>query len=236
MMELYKEHGTNPLSGCLPMLVQIPFMWWLYYAIRTYQYQFNGSFLWVGSSFAIQHAGTWATPKGPIIAVSLGQMDIPLLILYAVSMFFSSKFMPMTSADPEQIKQSQRMSVTMSAMMPFMFYMYGWPSAFILWWLAMNVTQILVTVLYLRHHPDLQALYQHAHPAPAVPGAVPTIKAPPAGSTITKSGISPRSGGTSTAPNGDSSTSEEGASPSTNGAGPRRIEPRTRRKSRSRRF
>ncbi|MEI6700526.1 MAG: YidC/Oxa1 family membrane protein insertase [Actinomycetota bacterium] len=34
MMALYKEHGVNPLSGCLPVLAQAPFMSVLYFVIR----------------------------------------------------------------------------------------------------------------------------------------------------------------------------------------------------------
>lgn len=29
-MRLYKEHGVNPLSGCLPLLIQLPLIWGLY--------------------------------------------------------------------------------------------------------------------------------------------------------------------------------------------------------------
>ena len=34
-MKLYKEHGVNPASGCLPSLVQIPVIWSLYHALTT---------------------------------------------------------------------------------------------------------------------------------------------------------------------------------------------------------
>ncbi len=30
MMKLYKEHGINPLGGCLPMVVQLPFLYGFY--------------------------------------------------------------------------------------------------------------------------------------------------------------------------------------------------------------
>lgn len=30
MMRIYKEHGVNPASGCLPLLIQIPVIWSLY--------------------------------------------------------------------------------------------------------------------------------------------------------------------------------------------------------------
>src|SRR5258706_9402035 len=29
-MKLYKEHGVNPLAGCLPVLIQLPIIWGLY--------------------------------------------------------------------------------------------------------------------------------------------------------------------------------------------------------------
>jgi len=34
MMKLYKEHNVNPASGCLPMLLQMPFFFMLYSVIR----------------------------------------------------------------------------------------------------------------------------------------------------------------------------------------------------------
>jgi YidC/Oxa1 family membrane protein insertase len=33
-MELYKREGTNPLMGCLPMVIQIPVMWSLFHVLR----------------------------------------------------------------------------------------------------------------------------------------------------------------------------------------------------------
>ena len=39
MMALYKEHGVNPMSGCLPMLAQAPFMSVLYFVIRGLTYE-----------------------------------------------------------------------------------------------------------------------------------------------------------------------------------------------------
>jgi YidC/Oxa1 family membrane protein insertase len=33
-MELYRKEGTNPLMGCLPMVIQIPVMWSLFHVLR----------------------------------------------------------------------------------------------------------------------------------------------------------------------------------------------------------
>ena len=38
MMELYKEHKINPLGGCLPMLIQLPFLWALFQVLGTFQF------------------------------------------------------------------------------------------------------------------------------------------------------------------------------------------------------
>ena len=46
---LYKESGVNPLSGCLPLLVQMPILISIFYAIRDYSYVGAPSFLWMAS-------------------------------------------------------------------------------------------------------------------------------------------------------------------------------------------
>ncbi|MGI8775109.1 MAG: YidC/Oxa1 family membrane protein insertase [Actinomycetota bacterium] len=35
MMALYKEHGVNPFGGCLPLLMQMPVLFGLFYVLRT---------------------------------------------------------------------------------------------------------------------------------------------------------------------------------------------------------
>lgn len=36
MMQLYKEHNFNPLAGCLPLLIQLPFLWALFAVLRDF--------------------------------------------------------------------------------------------------------------------------------------------------------------------------------------------------------
>ena len=50
MTKMYQEMGVNPLSGCLPMLIQMPFLISIFYALRSYQYDPEHiSFLWLPS-------------------------------------------------------------------------------------------------------------------------------------------------------------------------------------------
>ena len=41
MGALYKEMGVNPLAGCLPLLVQMPFLIAIFYALQGYPYDPN---------------------------------------------------------------------------------------------------------------------------------------------------------------------------------------------------
>lgn len=51
VMALYKEHGVNPMAGCLPLLIQMPILFSLYYAIQSPamdEFKKQG-WLWMGS-------------------------------------------------------------------------------------------------------------------------------------------------------------------------------------------
>lgn len=129
MMEFYKEHKVNPFASCFPMLVQMPFMYWVYYAIRSYEYHFsNGKFLWIGSS--LSHA------YPSFLATDLAKFDIPLLVLYGLSNYLTMYLNP--SPDPAQAAQQKQMSLMMTITFFFIFMKYQWSAAFIFYWLVLN--------------------------------------------------------------------------------------------------
>lgn len=133
-MEVYKEHGISPFASCLPMLVQLPFLWWVYDVIRLYEFHFaNGTFLWIGSPMSQQLSRQFPGS----FAANLGQFDIGLLALYAASNYITMKLTP--SPDPTQASQQKQMSVMMTIMMFWMFMLYRWSAAFMLYWLALNL-------------------------------------------------------------------------------------------------
>lgn len=48
VMEIYKENKVNPMSGCFPLLLQMPILIALFTALRSFQYEDLGSsFLWI---------------------------------------------------------------------------------------------------------------------------------------------------------------------------------------------
>ena len=125
--KLYKEMGVNPLSGCLPLIVQMPFLIAIFYALQEYPYDTAyESFLWLPS---------------------LGQPD-PLYILpvlSAASTYFMSK---QTSA--EGAGQQQKM---MQLFMPvFIGYIsLNFPSGLVIYWVVSNLFQWIQQAFIFRN-------------------------------------------------------------------------------------
>ena len=118
-MALYKKNKVNPVSGCLPMLIQIPVFIALFVVLRSAIELRFAPFLWVQDLSAPERLFADILP-------------IPLNILpifMAVSQAWQQSLMPAT--DPNQQKM---MLFFMPVMMLVMFYMM--PSALVLYWSA----------------------------------------------------------------------------------------------------
>ncbi len=80
MGALYKEMGVNPLAGCLPLLVQMPFLIAIFYALQGYPYDQNYvQFLWLPSLMNQIQCTSWVSMRHPhglrpskLVAVHLG--------------------------------------------------------------------------------------------------------------------------------------------------------------------
>lgn len=48
-MELYRTYKVNPFSSCLPMLIQLPFLWAVFRGLQTFPYQGTPSFIWIAN-------------------------------------------------------------------------------------------------------------------------------------------------------------------------------------------
>ncbi len=137
-MALYKEYGINPMSGCLPVVIQMPFFFLIYGCMLHYRFEFEkGTFLWIGSGLSDQFMG--------IIARNLGERDYPLIVIYAVSMVVTTYLQPIS--DPANAKQQRMMGLSMSVMFGIMMFFWPIPSAFVLYWIFLN---ILATAQSLR--------------------------------------------------------------------------------------
>jgi YidC/Oxa1 family membrane protein insertase len=128
-MNLYKTYKINPLSGCLPMLLQVPVFIALYKGLLvTIELRHSPFFLWINDLSAPEHL--WD------IAVAGYTIPIRLLpLLMGVSMFFQQKLTP-AAGDPNQ----QKIMLLMPVIFTFMFW--GFPTGLVIYWLANNVLSI----------------------------------------------------------------------------------------------
>jgi YidC/Oxa1 family membrane protein insertase len=128
-MNLYKTYKINPVSGCLPMLLQIPVFIALYKGLLvTIELRHAPFFLWINDLSAPEHL--WD------IAVAGYTIPIRLLpLLMGISMFVQQKMTP-TTGDPNQ----QKIMLLMPVIFTFMFW--GFPTGLVIYWLANNVLSI----------------------------------------------------------------------------------------------
>lgn len=117
IMLLYKRRKINPMSGCLPMLIQIPVFIALYNALQNaIEMRHAPLFLWIRDLSA----------KDPIYITPL---------IMGATMVIQQKMTP-TAADPTQAKMFMLMPIM------FTFLFLSFPSGLVLYWLVNNILSI----------------------------------------------------------------------------------------------
>ncbi len=130
MMNLYKTYKINPMSGCLPMLLQIPVFIALYKGLLVAIELRHAPFLlWINDLSAPEHLWDIAV-AGYTIPVRL----LPLLM--GISMFVQQKLSPSGGMDPTQ----QKMMLFLPLIFTFMFW--GFPTGLTIYWLMNNLLSI----------------------------------------------------------------------------------------------
>ena len=119
VMDLYKREGVNPVGGCLPMVIQLPFFYAFYRVLNVAIALRGASWLWVGD-----------LSQPETLAIRM----LPLLLI--VTQFLSQRMTPSPGVDPSQ----QKMMMLMPLVMGYMFYFSA--SGLVLYWLTGNLVGI----------------------------------------------------------------------------------------------
>lgn len=117
LQDLYKREGVNPLGGCLPNLLQLPFLWAFYTML--------------GSAIELRHAPwLWIT--------DLSSPSHVLTIFFVISMFAMQQLTPQAGMDPAQQKMMQ-------FTMPILLGIFTWnlSAGLSLYWAAGNIIGII---------------------------------------------------------------------------------------------
>ena len=116
VMDLYKKFGVNPMGGCVPMLLQIPFFI-AFYKVFTVSVEMRGApWLWVTDLSQPEHLPIRILP-----------------IIMIATQFWVQKMTPQGNVDPNQ----QKMMMFMPLIFGFMFYNFA--SGLVLYYLTSNL-------------------------------------------------------------------------------------------------
>ncbi len=119
VMALYKKNGVNPMGGCFPMLLQIPFFF-AFYKVFTVSVEMRGAnWLWVTD-----------LSRPELLPIHI----LPIIMI--ASQFVMQKMTPQPSGDPSQ----QKMMMFMPLIFGFMFY--NFPSGLVLYYLTSNLVSM----------------------------------------------------------------------------------------------
>ncbi|HNX33162.1 MAG TPA: membrane protein insertase YidC [Kiritimatiellia bacterium] len=131
---VYRENKVNPMSSCLPMLIQIPVFIALFTVLRSAVELRYAPFLWIVDL---------SEPENLLAGVLPIPLNI-LPVLMAATMALQSYLTP-SAGDPQQQKM---MMIMMPIMMLFMFYSF--PAALSLYWTVSQVLSIVQMLMIRR--------------------------------------------------------------------------------------
>ncbi|MCB0046886.1 MAG: membrane protein insertase YidC [Caldilineaceae bacterium] len=143
-MELYQEAGVNPLSGCLPLVIQMPILFGLYSALVALGPSLeNSSFFWIPDLGFPQYTKglSWLGEYFQSGQYGLLAAYLILPVLLVVSQFAMQKWMTPTPATGDQGGMTQQISLMMTAM--FGFFTLQVPAGLTLYWVTSNGIQML---------------------------------------------------------------------------------------------
>ena len=132
MMRVYQTHKTSPMSGCLPMLIQIPIFFALYKALLISVQMRNANFLWIHD---------------------LATMDpyFILPILMGATMWLQ-QYLQQNKTDTKNKNDITAQTAQVMKWMPILFaIMFAWmPSGLVLYWTVSNIFGI-GQMMWLKH-------------------------------------------------------------------------------------
>ena len=130
VMALYKLHGVNPAGGCLPLMLQMPFLIGFYSVLSVAIEMRQAQWFWVHDL---------SQPETIPIRI--------LPVLMVVTQFLLQRMTPSAGMDPQQ----QKIMLFMPLMFAFMFY--GASSGLVLYWLTGNVFAMLQQYIFSKFKP-----------------------------------------------------------------------------------
>jgi len=120
IMELYKKHGVNPMGGCVPLLIQMPFLIAFYKVLSVTVEMRHADWLWVADLTQPEHFGIRFLP----------------VIMVVTSLMLQKMTPTPAGGDPSQQKMMQFMPVMMGV------FFWQASSGLVLYYLTSNLVGV----------------------------------------------------------------------------------------------
>jgi len=143
MLEIYKEHKTNPFSGFLMLFIQIPILFALYKIISAV----------LGSGFAGDLYSFVPRPETINVMflglINLGKANILIVVLAALAQFFQAKTVMFKRQPGSEETPQEKAGRTMVYVTPLLtvFLFYNFPAAISLYWLVASVLSVIQQII-----------------------------------------------------------------------------------------
>ena len=126
LMELYREQGASPITGMLPMFVQMPIWIALWSAVYTSIDLRGAAFLpiWITDLSVPDALVRFATVTVPVLGWKIESLNL-LPIMMGVAFYLQQKLMPTqanASTNPQMAQQQKMMMIMMPLLFPLMLY------------------------------------------------------------------------------------------------------------------
>jgi YidC/Oxa1 family membrane protein insertase len=174
MMKLYKQQGTTPILGCLPMALQMPIWIALWTGLSAAVELRQAPLLpfWITDLAAPDTLFSWGNPMtatswpvvGPLVSFNL------LPVLLTVAMAIQQKMTPTTTApaNEAQARTQRQMMYFMTGFFALLFY--NAPSGLTLYIMASTFAGVVEQVVIRKHIKKKEALEAAAETRVEIPG------------------------------------------------------------------
>jgi YidC/Oxa1 family membrane protein insertase len=157
MGALYKKEGYNPLSGCLPMLIQIPIFFAMYNLFNNH-FELRGAIFipgWIPDLSLPEYILSFAPTKLPF----LGWSELRVLpFIYVGSQLLYGKI----TQTPDQANNQQMKMMLYVLPIVFFFVLYNVPSGLLVYWIMSNVLQMIQQLIINKYLSKKKAEARHS--------------------------------------------------------------------------
>jgi len=154
-MELYRQVGINPMSGCLPMLLQMPFLLALFMFFPSAIELRHQSFLWAPDLSTYDAIVQW-NKDIPFVTQYFGNhISLFCLLMTVVNIIYTKYNMEQTNTGQEQMPGMKAMMYIMPLFM--LIFLNSYPAGLNYYYFISTLITVIQTILF-RYFLNEQAL------------------------------------------------------------------------------